>query len=139
METSPSWRPAASLTRAGGGLIEDLRVISAFTLSLPPSRHLSPPPGPRTGRYAGICLINSSDKSDSCSRAYVDERRSAAPSLYICQSQSRARRVKGDKLEAKRSHSPSPDPPRSLHPSIPFRCSAGPSSACWLIPFSLPL
>lgn len=39
----------------------------------------------------------------------------------------------------KEGHSPSPDPPLPLHPSIPFRCSAGPSSACWLIPFSLPL
>lgn len=39
----------------------------------------------------------------------------------------------------KEGHSPSPDPPQSLHPSIPFRFSAGPSSACWLIPFSLPL
>lgn len=39
----------------------------------------------------------------------------------------------------KEGHSPSPDPPLALHPFIPFRCSAGPSSACWLIPFSLPL
>lgn len=38
----------------------------------------------------------------------------------------------------KEGHSPSPDPPPVFHPSIPFRCSAGPSSACWLIPFSLP-
>lgn len=47
-------------------------------------------------------MINFPDKSDSCSRVYVDEWPSAAPSLYICQSWFRASRVKRDKLDPKR-------------------------------------
>lgn len=37
----------------------------------------------------------------------------------------------------KEGHSPSADPPLALRPFLSFRCSVGPSSACWLIPFSL--
>lgn len=87
--------------------------IAPFHLRSP----TSPPCSKR--RYGGICLIDLSDKSDSCSRAYVDEWPSAAPSLYICQSRSRASRVKRDKLDPKRRPftfcgPPSGTPPLSL-------------------------
>lgn len=70
----------------------------------------------KKGRYGGICLINLSDKSDSCSRAYVDEWPSAAPSLYICQSPSRASGVKRDKLDPKRRPFTFPRPPSGAPP-----------------------
>lgn len=94
----------------GGGSPALLTDRSRTPLSSPgslpaPRTGLAPPPPCRLlkkGRYGGICLINLSDKSDSCSRAYVDEWPSAAPSLYICQSRSRASGVKRDKLDPKR-------------------------------------
>lgn len=66
------------------------------------TEYATPLPRSNKGSYGGICLINLSNKHDSCSRAYVDEWPSAAPSLYICQSLSRASRVKRDKLDPKR-------------------------------------
>lgn len=79
----------------------------------------------KKGRYGGICLINLSNKSDSCSRAYVDEWPSAALSLYICQSQSRASRVKRDKLDPKRRPFTFPIPPSGAPPLYPIQVLGG--------------
>lgn len=70
-------------------------------------------------------MINLSDKSDSCSRAYVDEWPSAAPSLYICQSRSRASGVKRDKLDPKRRPFTFPRPPSAAPPLYPIQVLRG--------------
>lgn len=70
-------------------------------------------------------MINLFDKSDSCSRAYVDEWPSAAPSLYICQSRSRASRVKRDKLDPKRRPFTFPRPPSGAPPLYPIQVLGG--------------
>lgn len=70
-------------------------------------------------------MINLSDKSDSCSRAYVDEWPSAAPSLYICQSWSRASGVKRDKLGPKRRPFTFHGPPSGAPPLYPIQVLGG--------------
>lgn len=106
-----------------GGLIEDTHVISPVSITL----FTPPPPLPlvKKGRFGGICLINLSDKSDSCSQAYVDEWPSAAPSLYICQSRSGASGVKGDKLDPKRRPFTFPGPPSVAPPLHPIQVLGG--------------
>lgn len=107
--------------------------LSPLSLSLFPSvsRSLS------KGRYGGICLINLSDKSDSCLPVHVDERLSAGP---LCTSVSGEAGGKGEKKQIgpKRQAIHLLHPLSSPRPSFPFRCSAGSSSACWLIPFRSP-
>lgn len=68
-----------------------------------------------------MCLINLSDKSDSCSCVCVDEWPSAAPSLYICQSPSRVSRVKRDKLDPKRRPFTFSRPPSGAPPLQPIQ------------------
>lgn len=76
------------------------------------------------GRYGGICLINLSDKSDSCLRVRVDERLSAGPSLYICQRRGRGKGWKETNWSRKAGHSPSA-PPLFPPPLLPIQVLGG--------------
>lgn len=97
-----------------------LSLFLAFSLSFSPCVFLSLfpslSPSLSKGRYGGICLINLSDKSDSCLRVRVDERLSAGPSLYICQRRGRGKRWKETNWSRKAGHSPSAPP---LRPPVP--------------------
>lgn len=118
-----------------------LSLFLAFSLSFSPCVFLSLfpslSPSLSKGRYGGICLINLSDKSDSCLPVHVDERLSAGP---LCTSVSGEAGGKGEKKQIgpKRQAIHLLHPLSSPRPSFPFRCSAGSSSACWLIPFRSP-
>lgn len=102
-------------------MIEDTHVISWVSITLSQPLFIPLPFALLKRRYGGICLINLSDKSDSCSWAYVDEWPSAAPSLYICQSWSRASRVKRDKLDPKRRAFTFSSPPSVATPLYPIQ------------------
>lgn len=123
-----------------GELIEGTHVIFQVSITLlqPPSIPLSLCLVKKGGTVAFVWLTCLTKVTAAHGRMWM----SGPAPLPLCTSvRAGAGRAgwKETNWTQKEGHSPSPDPPLALRPSIPFRCSAGPSSACWLIPFSLPL
>lgn len=125
-------------------LIEDTHVIFMVSIILSHPHHPCPP------HSFSLCLIKKGGTVafvwltclTKVTAAHGCMWMSGPAPLLLCTSvRAGAGRVgwKETNWTQKEGHSPSLDPPQSLHPSIPFRFSAGSSSACWLIPFSLPL
>lgn len=125
-----------------GELTEDTHVISwvSTTLSLPSSIPLFPllPALLKGDMVAFVWLTCLTKVTAAHGRMWM----SGPAPLPLCTSvRAGAGRAgwKETNWSQKEGHSPSPGSPLLLHPCIPFRCSAGPSSACWLISFLLPL
>lgn len=140
IETSPLSGPAGLLMKAGRvnwsrTHMSSLRSLSPFTAPFHPA-------SPRLVKKGGTVAFVWLTCLTKVTAAHGCMWMSGPAPLPLCTSvRAGAGRAgwKETNWTQKEGHSPSPDPLLALRPSISFRCSAGPSSACWLIPFSLPL